>query len=129
MNIYRHQFVSRCPVNGKAIIYDFELRKKDDEKVLVEHIVIAAALWESAYHEQIADAFFKQFGGEQVLTAHHHGVDIETHRGFEEPRVPRLRKPALFGTTLYLPGVDAQLIIERAEAAYLESVGRKGLCV
>ncbi|SAL47252.1 hypothetical protein AWB74_02117 [Caballeronia arvi] len=81
-NIYRHTFVSRCPNNGKQIIYTFELRKPAGVTVYVEHIVTAAALYDEAFHEQIADFFFKQFGGQQVLRAHHHGVDIETRRGF-----------------------------------------------
>ena len=81
MNIYRFTFMVRCPVNRRIVSYAFELRKPDHEKVMVEHIQIAAALYETAYHEEIADAFLKQFGGQQILKAHHHGVDIETRRG------------------------------------------------
>lgn len=84
MNIYRLQFVAHCPSNGQPIVYQFELRTEDKRKVLVEHIVIATKLYAVAYHEQIADAFFEQFGGQQIITAHHHGVDIETRRGFEK---------------------------------------------
>jgi hypothetical protein len=32
------------------------------------------------YHENIADDLAAKFGGRQCLTAHHHGVDIETVR-------------------------------------------------
>jgi hypothetical protein len=49
----------------------------------VEKIVIACQMWQEAYHEKVADNLHYQFGGRQILKAHHHGVDIETRRGFE----------------------------------------------
>lgn len=78
MNIYRHTFVAECPGNTQPIVYRLEIKKGD--KILVEHIVTACALIKRGYHEDIADQLHQQFGGEQVITAHHHGVDIETVR-------------------------------------------------
>jgi SRSO17 transposase len=78
MNIYRHQFVSHCPNNDKPIIYALSI--ETDGVIQVEHIVTAAALHKRAYHEAIADDLHARFGGKQVMTAHHHGVDIETVR-------------------------------------------------
>lgn len=79
MNIYRHQFVSTCPVNGASIIYVLEIRAT--ATIRVEHIVTACALHPRAFHEAIADDLFERFGQVQILKAHHHGVDIETIRG------------------------------------------------
>lgn len=112
MNIYRFQFVSRCPVNRKPIVYELELRKPDDAKVLVEHLEIAASLYETAYHEQLADYFFKQFGGQQVLKAHHHGVDIETQRGFDIIDGMRLKQRVQIGATVYEKGTLASNVAE-----------------
>jgi hypothetical protein len=79
MNIYRHQFICTCPENSKPIIYQLEIQS---EKVIrVEHIVLACDLYRQAFHEAIADSLFERFGGVQIMTAHHHGVDIETRRG------------------------------------------------
>lgn len=80
-NIYRHQFVSRCPNNQQPIVYALEI--ETDAMVRVEHIVTAARVNECAFHEVIADDLHARFGGRQTLKAHHHGVDIETRRGFE----------------------------------------------
>lgn len=80
-NTYRYQFVSHCPNNDRPIIYSLEIETA--EVIHVEHIVTAAALHESAYHEEIADDLHERFKGRQILKAHHHGVDIETRRGFE----------------------------------------------
>lgn len=67
-NIYRHQFVSRCPNNHQPIIYALEI--ETDAMVRVEHIVTAARVNECAFHELIADDFHARFGGRQVLKAH-----------------------------------------------------------
>lgn len=80
MNIYRHNFVCACPNNGFAIVYSLQI--ETDRVIYVEHIVTAAALHKQAYHEAIADDMHARFGGRQTLKAHHHGVDIETRRGF-----------------------------------------------
>ncbi len=80
MNIYRHRFAARCPNNGQAIIYDLEIQS--DRPIYVEKIVLACQLWQSGFHEKIADALAYQFPDtRQFLRAHHHGVDIETVRG------------------------------------------------
>ena len=79
MNIYRHQFVCKCPANGMQIIYALQIESK--AMIHAEHIVADGGQHRSAYHEAIADALHAALGGQQILTAHHHGVDIETHRG------------------------------------------------
>jgi hypothetical protein len=81
MNIYRYQFVSHCPNNDRPIIYSLEIETAD--VIHVEHIMTAAALHETAYHEEIADDMHERFQGRQIIKAHHHGVDIETRRGFQ----------------------------------------------
>lgn len=81
VNIYRHKFVSVCPNNGKVIFY--ELKIETDKVIQVEHIVTAVKLHDKGFHEEIADSLHKQFGGKQTMVAQHHGVDIETRRGFE----------------------------------------------
>jgi hypothetical protein len=80
LNIYRHKFIAACPANGAQIAY--ELVIETDKMIHVEHITTAAALHKSGYHEEIADDFAQRFGGKQTMKAHHHGVDIETRRGF-----------------------------------------------
>lgn len=82
MNIYRHQFVSHCPNNGQHIIYALEIESA--EVIHVEHIVTVANLLANSFHEDIADELHERFGGRQTLRAHHHGVDIESRRGFPE---------------------------------------------
>lgn len=94
MNIYRFNFIARCPTNGKLISYTYELRKPDTEKVLIEHIKTATALLDSGFHEDIADILFNRFGGVQILKANHHEVDIETRRGFDAQK--RASKPAAY---------------------------------
>ena len=80
MNVYEKQFVSVCPNNGQAIIYQLRI-ETTDEMVQVEHINLACALFSRGFHEDIANSLFNRFGGRQVLKAHHHGVDITTTRG------------------------------------------------
>lgn len=84
MNIYRQRFVAPCCNNGLSVIYDLKLTVKADEFIMVENIQAAcaeAAKQEQPYHENIADYLYDRFGGHQVITAHHHGTDIETRRG------------------------------------------------
>lgn len=78
-NIYRHQFIAECPNNGKSIVYSLTI--ETDKTVMVEHITTACSLIKQGYHEDIADTLHQALGGFQLITAHHHGVDIETHRG------------------------------------------------
>lgn len=82
MNIYRHQFISSCPNNKRAIIYQLEIQA--EKMIMVEHIVTACQLHQQGYQEPIADELFARFGGRQIIKAHHHGVDIETRRGFPD---------------------------------------------
>lgn len=79
LNIYRHRFICVCPENAQPIIYDLEIQA--GKMIRVEHIVVACALFQQAFHENIANDLHKRFGEYQVLRAHHHGVDIETQRG------------------------------------------------
>lgn len=76
LNTYRYQFVAICPVNGEAILYSLAIQKA--ERILVEHIKTACALHRSGYHEDIAADLHSRFAGELLLTANHHGVEIET---------------------------------------------------
>jgi hypothetical protein len=85
MNIYRYGFSAICPNNGERIYY--RLVVTTDFMVPVEVIKSACGCHPSAYHEQIADALAVELGGEQVITAVHHGVEIETRRGWQR-RVP-----------------------------------------
>lgn len=84
MNIYRHKFVATCPNNGDIIFYEIEIQSSS--LIQAEHITTQAALCraEPTYHERIADSFFERFGGQQIIKANHHGVEIETRRGFEQ---------------------------------------------
>lgn len=77
-NIYRLQFVSICPADGNSVIYSLEIRSKS--MIRVEHINLAVSLEKSAYHEDIADRLYARFGGDQILTAVHQGIEIETVR-------------------------------------------------
>lgn len=109
-NIYRHQFVSRCPNNNQPIIYSLSI--ETEEVIYAEHLITACALIESDYHEDIADKLSERFKGFQTLKAHHHGVDIETRRGFEAPDCGRLTTRVQVGSTVYEKGTEAKLAIE-----------------
>lgn len=78
-NTYKHTFVVECPNNAQQIIYSLQI--VTDKTVMVEHILTACALFKRGYHEDIADQLHERFGGHQVITANHHGVQIETVRG------------------------------------------------
>ena len=84
MNIYRHQFICICPANAKPIIYNLELTALF--MIRVEHIALGCQLFQQAFHEDIAAALHARFGGQIVLVAHHHGVDIETRLGVPDQR-------------------------------------------
>jgi hypothetical protein len=121
-NIYRHKFFSHCPNNGQPIEYTVEITVPKTSKIMVEHIVTAGRLCDNAYHERIADCFFDQFGGQQVITAHHHGVDIETRRGFADEICcdGRLTQRVIVGNTTYEKGVEA---IHAIKAASRQATG------
>lgn len=74
---YQHAFTSVCPVNGERIAYHLAISA--GEAIQVERIVAACAQHKTALHEDIAADLARKFPGtRQTLTAHHHGVDIET---------------------------------------------------
>lgn len=80
MNIYTAEFFSVCPNNGVRVKYALQI--STPETIPVEQIVAQIEVAEDAriFHEEHADRFARTFPGHQVLKAHHHGVDIETHR-------------------------------------------------
>lgn len=77
-NTYRHSFTATCPGGGEVIVYSLEIRSQ--VMIRVEHIKTATALIKQGWHEQIADLLAERFGGDQVIKAVHHGVEIETVR-------------------------------------------------
>jgi len=79
MNIYRCQFVVNCPSNGKAIPHSLEIRHF--ATLPVESLLDVVSELPSMFQEGIADLLYAKFGGEQVIKANHHGVEIETVRG------------------------------------------------
>lgn len=81
VNIYEREFVAACPNNGEPITYQLMICKPMGERIFVEEIVAATDMIEVGYHEDIADSLLNDFGGKQILSAHHHGVTIETIRG------------------------------------------------
>lgn len=79
MNRYAHNFVVECPNNGRRIMYWLTIDAL--RTIMVEAIVSACAKHQTEFHEVIADKLFEEFGGFQILKAHHHGVQITTERG------------------------------------------------
>jgi poly(3-hydroxybutyrate) depolymerase len=82
VNIYRARFSATCPNNGATIAY--QLAIEAPFIIMAEAITAActaAAECPKPYHENIADFLHSKLGGRQVITAHHHGVDIITVRG------------------------------------------------
>lgn len=79
MNRYRHRFTTKCPNNSGQIAYTLVIWSP--HMIMVENIAEACAGFERAYHEDMADKLALQFGGRQVLSAEHHGVQIVTTRG------------------------------------------------
>lgn len=79
-NIYRHKFKRACPNNGLSIAYLLTI--ETPHVLMVEAIVEEVEnLPENGYHEEFADTLARALSGKHTLTAHHHGVDIETVRG------------------------------------------------
>jgi hypothetical protein len=81
MNRYTRRFEAACPNNDQKIAYTLMI--ETDEVIMVEDIVAFTEAIGKGFHEAIADDMHVQFGGRQVLTAFHHGVDILTVRGSE----------------------------------------------
>lgn len=78
MNAYTTEFFALCPNGGARIKY--RLRIETREMLMAEDIIIACEATGEGFHEEIADAMLKRFGGVQTLVADHHGVTIETKR-------------------------------------------------
>lgn len=81
MNIYRFKFEAECPNNQQRIAYLVEIRIT--QTIMVENIARHFLSLTEGYHEDIADESYQRFGGMQTITAHHHGVDVETRRGWK----------------------------------------------
>lgn len=77
MNTYRFSFVRECPNDGEPIAYEAVIRST--RMLQVERLLAVPA--EPAYQEDIADALFAEFGGQQSISATHQGVHITTERG------------------------------------------------
>lgn len=99
MNIYRHEFWTKCPNNGQLIGYKFELQTS--ERFMVERIVEDCKRFKEGFHEDIADQLLKMYGGHQVLKAFHHGVEIETFRSNA-----RLEQRVILGPRVFEKGVQ-----------------------
>jgi len=85
-NIYRHWFTVKCPNNDQIITYFLELQQT--EMIMVEEIVKFCSDFPSCYQEEIANRLHEKFGGYQIIKGHHHGIDVETRRGIDDP-LPR----------------------------------------
>jgi len=80
MNTYTIKFMAKCPNNDAVIIYALSIESK--VTIMVEEIMsVVDSLPRDGYHEDIADSLTQALPGRQTLTAHHHGVGIETVRG------------------------------------------------
>ena len=79
MNIYTYKFTAMCPSNNLSIEYCLKIETA--KMVMVEEIKAVVSSLKNEYHEVMADELYRQLGGNQVMTARHHGVDIETRRG------------------------------------------------
>lgn len=78
MNTYETIFWADCPANGERIVYSLTIRTAAFIKV--ESLVARLKQMTSAFHEDIADMLFAEFGGHQTMTAEHGGVTITTER-------------------------------------------------
>jgi hypothetical protein len=78
MNSYNTKFFAFCPVNNVRVEYDWTVQTADTLKV--EDLIDAVTLLNRGLHEDFAGQLFREFGGAQTLTAHHHGVTIRTER-------------------------------------------------
>ena len=80
MNTYRTQFFARCPTNGVRITYHLTINT--GSVIEAEKIIDAVEAIKAGMHEDIADRLLNVLGGQQVWTADHHGVQIETIRPY-----------------------------------------------
>lgn len=78
MNSYTTRFSAICPVNEKRI--EYTLRIESHEYISVEKILRAVKRCTRGFHEDFADELIRKLGGNQTLSAEHHGVLIQTER-------------------------------------------------
>jgi hypothetical protein len=78
MNTYKTQFFARCPSNGIRITYSLTINT--GSVIEVERIIEEVTSIGEGLHEDIGDRLLRKLGGQQVLKADHHGVQIETIR-------------------------------------------------
>jgi hypothetical protein len=78
MNQYTVKFFAKCPANGVRVEYLLVVSTK--QIIKVEVLIEITSCYDGWYHEDIADNLLERFGGEQKLSAMHHGVFIETTR-------------------------------------------------
>lgn len=79
INKYTYSFTSQCLVNGFPIDYTLVIELDKRETIMVERLMRVVNKG-PVLHEPLADELHRKFGGVQKLTAHHHGVTIETLR-------------------------------------------------
>lgn len=81
MNRYKTKFFCKCPINGVRVKYTLTI--ESNEIIQVEDLLgYVEKFYADGFHELIADDLHSKFGGKQTLCAYHHGVEIETMRGF-----------------------------------------------
>lgn len=80
-NEYSYAFNVICPSNEAQINYSLTMYTESDNVVMVEDLMAECAKFARGYHEAIAEALYKRFGGKQIIVAYHHGVNIRTVRG------------------------------------------------
>lgn len=80
MNKYTVKFFANCPNNGVRVEYTLTITVR--KTIQVETLIDAISGYDNWYHEDIADNLSNKFNGQQVLTAFHHGVFIETIRDY-----------------------------------------------
>ena len=80
MNRYQSTFTATCPVNEQQINYILTIETPDSVVLPAEDILAATNGQRRGLHEDIADHLWVALGGNQTLTAEHHGVGISTYR-------------------------------------------------
>lgn len=80
MNTYRTCFHAICPSNEVRVFYSLTI--EHHEMIKVETITEVVSSMTIGYHEDFADRLALCLPGRQTLRADHHGVEIESRRGF-----------------------------------------------
>ena len=78
MNKYTVKFFAKCPSNGVRV--EYRLAITASKTIKVELLIETVSQYDGWFHEDIADSLSDRFKGQQVLSAFHHGVFIETTR-------------------------------------------------